>query len=241
MINGNISDAILQIVKDDKKVLDVGGGRNPWARADYVIDRRSYSERVGDVAEKEKIGKIHFNEKTWISWDFYDLPWPVEDKFFDFVVCMDTLEDLRDPILICKELQRIGKAGYISTPTRSLESCVHGNTSPLSDQLVGYFHHRWFVEIEKGALIFKMKNPMLYQHKNLIITEVPQKTLNFFWCGSFNFEERYLANNEDAYNDVLRYKDMNDDMVKAKNHDQIFKTFNYIPDEFKQISGYLNF
>ncbi len=45
-------------------------------------------------------------------------PYPFGDQEFDFVICSQTLEDVRDPIWVCSEINRIGKAGYIEVPSR---------------------------------------------------------------------------------------------------------------------------
>jgi hypothetical protein len=39
------------------------------------------------------------------------------------VICSHTLEDIRDPLWVCSEMIRIGKAGYIELP-RGLQKPV---------------------------------------------------------------------------------------------------------------------
>jgi ubiquinone/menaquinone biosynthesis C-methylase UbiE len=44
-----------------------------------------------------------FTRDTWVQRDICDHePWPFEDRQFDFVVCSHTLEDVRDPVWVCK-------------------------------------------------------------------------------------------------------------------------------------------
>lgn len=45
-------------------------------------------------------------------------PWPFEDDRFDFAVCSQTLEDLRDPVWVCSELSRMARAGCVDMPSR---------------------------------------------------------------------------------------------------------------------------
>lgn len=228
MINNKISDLILHILGPNDLVIDIGGARYPWFRANYILDKRQYDEKVGEVAfGGENYKKEFFTKKTWISRDFYNLPWPFKDNFFDFSLCMGTLEDLRDPLVICKEIQRISKMGYISTPTRAAESKIGVSKHPKSNKLHGYFHHRWFVEIIDSKLVFKMKHPLLYQNKSLLINKIGQHTLNYFWVNNFKFEEKYLSGHDEALEDTKEF------LKKHKKWVDNSKT-----DHFDQVSQY---
>ena len=55
------------------------------------------------------------------------------------------LELVDDPEAACRELMRIGKRGYIETPTRAKD--IFFATAKIS-------HHKWAVSQENGALIF---------------------------------------------------------------------------------------
>lgn len=58
------------------------------------------------------------------------------DKEFDFVYCSHVLEHVRDPAKACAELMRIGKRGFIETPTRGKDLWL--GTAAVSN-------HRWAV------------------------------------------------------------------------------------------------
>ena len=101
-------------------VLDAGGWYRPFNLATHVIDLNPYeSRRVDDALDPEDDER--FTADTWIVQDVCNSPWPFPDKTFDFVVCSHLLEDVRDPITVCRELCRVGKAGYIETPSRIRE------------------------------------------------------------------------------------------------------------------------
>lgn len=190
MIDDAISDLILRRLKPSDRVLDIGGGRFPWFRATDIIDRREYGEMVEPIAYAGNTGiGPCFTPETWTSADFYDLPWPYPDKYFDFSLCMGTLEDLHDPFTIAREICRVSRAGYISTPTRAAESTRGISRHPDTDSLFGYAHHRWFVEINGGRLNFSQKSPLLHQHRHLAIDRFHQHTLHFFWEGEFETAE----------------------------------------------------
>ena len=58
------------------------------------------------------------------------------------MICSHTLEDVRDPIWVCSEIQRVAKAGYIEVPSR-LEEQSYGFQGPW----VGWGHHHWLIEV----------------------------------------------------------------------------------------------
>ena len=91
------------------RVLDAGGWYRPFNLATHVIDLNPYeSRRVDDALDPEDDER--FTADTWIVQDVCNSPWPFPDKTFDFVVCSHLLEDVRDPITVCRELGRVGKA-----------------------------------------------------------------------------------------------------------------------------------
>ncbi len=109
---------------------------------------------------------------------------------FDFVVCSHTLEDIRDPIRACKEIMRIGKAGYIETPSRLSES-VRG-----TDGTVGATHHRWLVTTAGNRLEFRHKPHHLHSSasyfvpESYLLAQPPEARITYlFWEGSFEAEE----------------------------------------------------
>ena len=105
------ADKILAFLKESDVVLDIGGGLQPFNRANYVLDTLPYEQRrTGNSRE-------YFTKESWIEWDICSRkPFPFADQSIDFVVCSHTLEDIRDPIWVCQEMNRIAKRGYIETP-----------------------------------------------------------------------------------------------------------------------------
>jgi len=120
-------------------VVDIGSGHQPHPRADVLVDRflLQTPERVGQVA-------VLPAGKSFVVADACALPF--RDNAFDFVVCSHVAEHLDAPGPFCAELSRVGKKGYLETPSRFTEQ--------LRPQLV----HRWFVSARNGALVFE-RNP----------------------------------------------------------------------------------
>jgi ubiquinone/menaquinone biosynthesis C-methylase UbiE len=134
--------------------------------------------------------------------DVCDSLWPFSDKSFDFIVCSHLLEDVRDPISVCRELCRVGKAGYIETPSRIREIFCKERllfakylTGAIPE--IGFYQHRWFVEAEGHHLRFTAKTAALPASRRnyLTRTDIGRKLteaesgLGLFWSGNFTFEE----------------------------------------------------
>lgn len=197
-------ERILRSVPDDAVVLDVGGWGKPFRRADMVIDRMPYATRGlygfdGDEPER-------FDEGSWVIWDICGRePWPFLDDQFDFVVCSQTLEDLRDPVWVCSEIARVGKAGYIEVPSR-LEEQTYGIQGPW----VGWGHHHWLVDVGPGRIEFVFKHHVIHGRPTahfpaafaLTLSE-EERNSQLWWEGTFSYEERMLTDAEslDGYLD----------------------------------------
>lgn len=197
----------VQIILDElsptDRVLDIGGWACPFNRANYVLDAQPWGTRgfyttFGGPAFQGP-GIESFTPETWIQRDICDHePYPFPDKFFDFVVCSHTLEDLRDPIWVCREMVRIGKRGYIEVPSRIAESC-RGWEHP---RLAGLSHHRWLIDIDQGASVIRFvhKFHRINSHWRL---SLPKRVLEgldphqvvqwLFWTDTFTaFEDTSL-------------------------------------------------
>jgi hypothetical protein len=183
---------ILDTLDDDAVVLDVGGAMKPFNRADWIMDALPYERRgqLGSIGGESE----RFDADTWVMRDFCDHePWPFRDKEIDFVICSHTLEDVRDPIWMCSEFNRIAKAGYIEVPSR-LEEQTYGFQGPWT----GWSHHRWLIDADQAA------NHIQFVHKSAVVERADshfptdfretlseaERVQTFWWEGSFDFGER---------------------------------------------------
>ncbi len=185
-------ERILELVGDADLVLDVGGGASPFARADWVLDLMAYGDR-GLYGPPPDPAAERFGEDTWVQRDMCGRErWPFHDNQFDFVVCSHTLEDIRDPLLVCEELTRVARAGYIEVPSR-LEEQSFGVHGPW----VGWSHHRWLIDIDGDTITFVHKPHVLHArasdhfpagfHATL---SDQQRVLQLWWEGTFEYRER---------------------------------------------------
>ena len=101
-------------VKEDGLVLDVGSGGTPYPRSDVLLDRLTGAEhRCGDSMMIDRPAVFGDAQRM-----------PFKDKAFDFVVASHILEHMAEPERFLKELQRVGKAGYIETPNAIFERLI---------------------------------------------------------------------------------------------------------------------
>lgn len=159
MIRPRFETAIAERLTPSSMVLDVGGAREPFRFATHVMDVVSRDQAAGLWGQT--VPRHAPPPENWIVYDICSPePFPFPDKFFDFVVCGHTLEDVRDPVRVCRELSRVAKAGYIETPSPLLE--LTRGMDPAGRHWVGYYHHRWLVDVVDGELVFLFKPHFLH-------------------------------------------------------------------------------
>jgi hypothetical protein len=179
----------------DALVLDVGGGAAHDSRANWVIDLTSWENRNWFYSERGELSGTHdqIPPERWVQRDICDRdPWPFEDGQFDFVICSHTLEDVRDPVGVCREMMRVGRAGWITTPAAVTE-LTRGIESP---HWCGWRHHRWLVEREGDGIVFLAKPHNVNDPTWPAAVRSPRflrpgalEPLSFYWEGSFPVRE----------------------------------------------------
>jgi hypothetical protein len=184
-------DSILKLIKPEDNVLDVGGWESVFPRANVVIDINPYQTRKIVHPNLPE----HFNQSSWLTGDLCSpVVWEkFQDKEFDFSVCSHTLEDVRDPLFLCRQLIRVSKAGYLEVPSPFRETC----RANANDRFSGYDHHRWIVSVDDmGKLVFTPK--LSWAHDFDYALERGRRCLNdyrfhflsIYWTNSFSFYER---------------------------------------------------
>lgn len=190
-------ERILRDVPDSARVLDVGGWGRPLRRADVVVDQMPFETR--GLYGFDGDGPERFDADSWFRIDICGRrPWPFADGEFDFVVCSQTLEDLRDPVWVCSELTRVGRAGYIEVPSR-LEEQTFGIQGPW----VGWGHHHWLVDVTDSHIEFVFKHHVLHGRPSAHFPAgfadslTPEERVGqLWWTDTFTFCERTFVEAE---------------------------------------------
>jgi hypothetical protein len=188
------SASLIEERLDDRAlVLDVGGGARPLPRADWVLDAIGYEQR-GQLGWNGDRTTERFEASTWVRRDVCDRePWPFADHQFDFAICSHTLEDVRDPVWVCTELQRVARAGYIEVPSLR-EELTYGIQGPW----VGWGHHRWLVLVGSGRIEFLFKHHVVNREGSHLPAGAvdaeasEQRIQTLWWEGSFEARERFM-------------------------------------------------
>lgn len=127
-------------IKEGDKVLDVGGGHCAFSRANIIYD--FFPEPEHDDEQRAK-GPMNIPEGAkFIKGSVEDMSC-FGDKEFDFVVCAETLNHVKNPMAACKELIRIGKRGYVEMP------------STLYEIIASHAEHLWQCMWEEPERILK--------------------------------------------------------------------------------------
>ncbi|MBF0375932.1 MAG: class I SAM-dependent methyltransferase [Desulfamplus sp.] len=140
-------------VSPDAKILDVGGGANPFKYADVVVDM-DYD--FGNIHRDGSALYIKKEGITYIQADIHSLPF--KDKAFDFVFCIQVLEHVDSPSQACDELMRVAKAGFLETPRK------------WTEYYAGHPTHRWLIDLIDGYLTFE---PVTYNESPFLNFALP--------------------------------------------------------------------
>lgn len=189
------------------RILDVGGWCAPCRYATHIVDIMPFaplqrSRGYGDC-------ELRVTAETYHQVDICADPFPFPDKSFDFVICRHTLEDIRDPIAVCREMNRVGRAGYIETPSRVYES-TKGVERPW---WCGHYHHRWLIDVSGSRIVFQMKPHNLSASRAFYFRRWPwqqmrdrYRVVSLLWDGSFEYAERVIIDYNEVNADLRAFK-----------------------------------
>jgi hypothetical protein len=177
--------------KEDKnyRIIDIGAGENPWGIdwithvADKFIDPNNYKKfNKKDI----QVFSVDINDPR--EWDCV-LEDVDKNGKFDFVICSHTLEDINNPKIACEMLNKIGKAGYVSMPSKYAEMTVFEYKSNCGIPYRGYHHHRWIYQIKDDVLIGVPKmNFHDYVEFNFDNLKAIGTEIAFIWEDGFDYE-----------------------------------------------------
>ena len=142
-------------ISPETKILDVGGGGNPFKYADVVVDMDFNSENK----HRDGCNVLYKKDKFCVQANIEALPF--KENTFDFVICLQVLEHVQFPNKACEELIRVAKKGFIETPRK------------WTEYYAGHPTHRWLIDnskINKNKIIFE---PILYNKSPFINFALP--------------------------------------------------------------------
>lgn len=169
---------IIQIPRN-YKVLDIGSGNNPFARANVLCERS-----VED--DLERVGKIVIDRPLVVG-DITKLPF--QDKAFDVIVCCHLLEHLEKPEEGLEEIMRVARTGIIEVPSEYFEKINSHN-----------FHY-WYITYEDKVLNFKPKERPIF---DAFLTNIFHEKI---WLKDKHFMKFYNSNRYKYFNIRFKWKE----------------------------------
>lgn len=173
-----------RLIQPGWKVLEIGPGAIPFSKATHFVDRPS----EGQFVMRPNTTCLDVNADKL----------PFADKEYDFIFCRHVVEDLYNPDLLLKEMNRVGRRGYIETPSALVELTrgVDGGDNPPHR---GYIHHRSIVWDHDGVLQLVEKatciEHMDLEDKSMVLTDPMQWNCYFLWDGELKY--RHLQHDID--------------------------------------------
>jgi len=154
-------------------ILDVGSGNAPFPCADVLCDLylEDSSQRKGEP--------IRTYGKPFIVCDAQFLPF--KDKAAGFIHCSHVLEHVDKPKLLLGELKRVGRHGYIETPSWFTEIVIHG---------VKY--HKWVIKKRGNKLYYQRPRRLRLGSWQLIPFRLNERLFGcLIWGAFYYFLDRY--------------------------------------------------
>lgn len=201
-------------------VLDIGSGNYPHPRADILVDFT--------FDNTHRVSKLVTDERPFIIANAEALPF--KDKVIDFAICSHALEHVDNPKKAIEEISRIGKRGYIETPSQYMQKICD---TPL---------HKWFIKEENRILIFtRKKKPFYDEELAMLFFKLWNDKSNYHRIWSYSFKEGIIRY---SWKERIDYKinDLSDSEIdkkafhEASEQDKIVK----VPIRNARIIIYLN-
>jgi SAM-dependent methyltransferase len=150
-------DRIKSIKKNDK-VLEIGPGATPFWRSDVFLEKK-YETKDEYIAQTGHVGEL-VTDKRVVYYDGWAFPF--EDKAFDYVICSHVLEHVDDPDFFLKEIQRVGKMGYLEFPTVYYDYIYNFPEHPMLLNFDGQ-KINWMPKSESGFNTYKNVQSFFYR------------------------------------------------------------------------------
>lgn len=222
-------DRIKSIMSTDR-VLEIGPGATPYFRSDVFLELH-YETEQERIAQSGNIG-ILITEKQIIYYDGGKFPF--KDKEFDYVICSHVLEHVSNADVFLKEVQRVGKKGYLEFPTIYYDYIYNFPEHQLFlFQKKGVIN--WMTKEESGLMNFASVQRFFYRTCELKYYETISNFKDYFFQGFEWFDS--IESRQVSHIELLVYKDED---IKLKQYifdDETAKKF-YSKISFKKFLKY---
>lgn len=166
----------------NEKVVDIGCGDDPFPFASTLVDFHI-------EPSQHRYTDISMHSDRIVRADVECLPFA--DKEFDFVYCCHVLEHTQDPLKACAEIMRVGRRGYIETPTL-MKDCLFSWAKGM---------HRWHVVAIGNRLCF-------YEYSDRLLEGIRSKAFRnqIFSSSRTDLQDAYIVN-QDVFNVMFDWEE----------------------------------
>ena len=174
------------------KVLELGPGTTPFSKATHFCGWEVGGNKLNARGEQ-----CDFNKEKL----------PYKNKEFDFIYCRHVLEDLWNPFNLIPEIIRVGKAGWIETPSPIAEMCKYANGEKAPFR--GYHHHHWIVWNDGKKLNFLHKcpayevAPLPEEELEKLLEDPVHWNTYLLWSGAFEFTHYQIGVNCESHDQIV--------------------------------------
>jgi len=173
--------------ENPQSVIDIGGAMGSWA--DEVVTAYLDCNSTKYLSGKTNSLLFDGNISDYEGW-MSVLDHVKENGKFDFAICTQTLEDIRNPQLVLKMLPLIAKEGYIDVPSKYHEFRINEKPDDhdrqiwgLRGDIIGYTGHRWILNMVDSVFELYPKLPFVEHLPGLdwLNSDPPEKMMLCFW------------------------------------------------------------
>jgi len=171
--------------ENPQTVVDVGGAMGSWV--DEYVTAYLDCNATSYLSGKSTAFLFDGNISDYEGWRSI-LEDVGKNGRFDFAVCTQTLEDIRNPSLVLKMLPQIAKQGYIDVPSKYHEFRICETPEPLSSwgldsNIMGYTGHRWIMNMVDRVFEMYPKLPFIEHLDGLkwLRSSPKEKLMLCFW------------------------------------------------------------
>jgi SAM-dependent methyltransferase len=186
-------------------VLEVGSGHRPYPHSDVLVDKH--------LEDAEREGPLQRDHRPLVICDLANLPF--RDRVFGYVIAAHVLEHVEEPESAAREIERVGRAGYIETPSALMEF-----VEPHRE------YHRWSVRLEDGRLVFVPKDPVSRQFRQHLTHRLI--TANLGW-------KLFAHTNPRLFKTILEWRDR----IPLRLERRALHPDDYLPDIHQGPGGFL--
>jgi len=194
-------------IKPTDRVLDVGSGGYPVPHATVLVERFLEPSQH----RHEQLARAG---KPLVLADIHTLPFG--DKCFDFVYCSHLLEHVDNPLKACAEIMRVGRRGFVETPTMGKDALFAWAKDMHKWHVVACGQNLCFFEysprqvegirssVWRDIIFSKWYHPLqevFYQNQDVF-------NVMFSWFNIFSVFVFHLDGSVEALNAKVRYRNV---------------------------------